>query len=426
MSRNHNVGFSSASPISTRTARDADRIRPADASPSSLLYFGPGMSAGLLKPRQRRPHRRNTASSSAATSTSALSSTSASSSTALRALAAASASARAATTGPSALRPHGAASQPLLPASGPSSDRAHTAATSSLPTPTALATRPTPSAPTFTASLMLDILKDGPQLPAPTPARTPQRLAELGRDSIGTNRKAITTQGAVSSPALSAKRAELRKQLEERERLKRVQKGGKAEAGADATAKGGEAAANGKLPASTAEPATKKRMTVLDMIERTAGSGGGLPPRPRPTPSSSSVTNPKQAGTSNAPPTLLPAPSTQSAQTASSAPSIAPNLQIRPSGFQTSSSTPKPVPPTSLPSPTTPATAFGSAPAKIAGPSPSSSPSAPTIDFGLDAVVQTLLKTSSTRGSSEPGTEKARQDALLVDRAKLPAFTFNL
>ncbi|KAE8212110.1 hypothetical protein CF327_g4214 [Tilletia walkeri] len=428
MSSNYN------SPISNRTSRDAHRIRPS-GSASSLLYFGPGISSSLLKPHQKR--QRRAAANNAIVPNPAFDGSGSSSRTV-------------------ALVPVPA----VLPASSsalvktPSRPAVAIAAPAPAPAPAA-------STPTRTASMMLDILKEGPQLPPPVLPRQSSlfRLAELGKESARSGRSSTTAQGAVSSPAQSARRAALRKELEEREKVK---KGLKRKDLDEEEGRGGDASAVSRTATESGtgtQPPTKKRLTVLDIIERTAGSGGGLPARPNrsssaisKTPSSAPASAPAPAGPKAATPTtnatsivtpkaILPPPSTASIPAPSiftPAPSIftknsaavpanvpkAPAVQQQaPPKQPQPQPQPKPQPQSqSQLQPQPQVQPVSILPPKSSQPSVTPPPSVPTFDFKLDAVVQSILLKSTAEGSEAA----ARASALRVDQAQLPTFTFSL
>ncbi|KAE8248637.1 hypothetical protein A4X13_0g5532 [Tilletia indica] len=430
MSSNYN------SPISNRTSRDAHRIRPS-GSASSLLYFGPGISSSLLKPHQKR--QRRAAANNAIVPNPAFDGSGSSSRIA-------------------ALVPVPA----VLPASSSAlvktPSRPAVAIAAPVPAP---APAPAASTPTRTASMMLDILKEGPQLPPPVLPRQSSlfRLAELGKESARSGRSSTTAQGAVSSPAQSARRAALRKELEEREKVK---KGLKRKELDEEEGRGGDASAVSRTAAESGtgtgtQPPTKKRLTVLDIIERTAGSGGGLPARPNrsssaisKTPSSAPASAPAPAGpkaatsTTNAtsivtPKAILPPPSTASIPAPSiftPAPSIftknsaavpanvpkAPAVQQQaPPKQPQPQPQPKPQPQPQL-QPQPQVQPVSILPPKSSQPSVTPPPSVPTFDFKLDAVVQSILLKSTAEGSEAA----ARASALRVDQAQLPTFTFSL
>ncbi|KAE8221277.1 hypothetical protein CF319_g5337 [Tilletia indica] len=431
MSSNYN------SPISNRTSRDAHRIRPS-GSASSLLYFGPGISSSLLKPHQKR-QRRAAANNAIVPNPAFDGSGSSSRITALvpvRAVLPASSSALVRTP-----------SRPAVAIAAP--------APGSAPAPAA-------STPTRTASMMLDILKEGPQLPPPVLPRQSSlfRLAELGKESARSGRSSTTAQGAVSSPAQSTRRAALRKELEERERVKKGLKRKDVDEEEERRGGNGDSSAVSRTAAESGtgtQPPTKKRLTVLDIIERTAGSGGGLPARPNrsssaisKTPSSAPASAPAPAGpkaamsTTNAtsivtPKAILPPPSTASIPAPSiftPAPSIftknsaavpanvpkAPAVQQQaPPKQPQPQPQPKPQPQSQLQSQPQ-VQPVSTLPPKSSQPSVTPPPSVPTFDFKLDAVVQSILLKSTAEGSEAA----ARASALRVDQAQLPTFTFSL
>ncbi|CAD6891803.1 unnamed protein product [Tilletia laevis] len=430
-----------STPVSSRTARDANRIRPS-GSASSLLYFGPGMSSGLLRPHQKR-QRRAAANNNITPAAAAIPDSVSASSAPAFALSSAPAPALA-----------------LAPTPTANVTPARLAMAAPAPTPTPA---PTPSR---TASMMLDILKDGPQLPTPVLSRHAShlRLAELGKESAGTKRSSTTAQGAVSSPAQNARRAAMRKELEERERVKKDLKRKDFDGEGDAEKETEVGGATAKKGTTTVEqPPAKKRLTVLDIIERTAGSGGGLPARPNRSLNTPSKTLPSAsfsspgAVTSN---TTLTSTSTTTAMTntaktvtAASKASLLPaqsnsnnngrSLLDRLGGFAPAEQTSLPPAPSSsrqeprfvpqqqqqqqqqqqpfklttapVPTPAAPV------------PSPAAAAAAPTFDLGLDAVVQTILLQAGRAGaeSGHDGTA-ARASALRVEQARLPSFTFSL
>ncbi|KAK0550810.1 hypothetical protein OC845_002476 [Tilletia horrida] len=289
----------------------------ATSSPKTPLYFGPGTSPSF-RPRQRREsrHRPRTLQQYQASPSQQPQQQSATSLSDATTTPPASRTAAAPANQPSAADPPPSsqkrarttatstfASASAIISTPPATTSSRAPALPSTPSQTAVAPTPGPTPSTsFAANFMLGILKSGPQMPLP-PKGTPQRLAELAKSTENSGRKASIAPGTVSSPLVEAKRAQLRKEFQERERKKKLERSRDLDDSRDdndssvadvemATEIAGKVAGGagaGSTNGNAAVGRPKKGLSVLDIIERTAGSGMGLPPRPAASSSSASI-----------------------------------------------------------------------------------------------------------------------------------------